>query len=158
MIELHLLRHAKTERSSTSGKDFDRKLADKGKRQLLHLNAHFNEHCLSPDVILVSAAKRTRETLSAIKTHFTVPVHILEDLYLASHQEILSILAKFNKHNSILVIGHNDGISNLATYLTEYDIQLPTCGYVKIALDLSSFEELSRSTGILANQFFPSAE
>lgn len=158
MIELHLLRHAKTERSSTSGKDFDRKLADKGKRQLLHLNAQINELSLSADIILVSAAKRTRETYSAIQSHFTVPVHIIEDLYLASHHEILSILAKFNEHNSILVIGHNDGISDLATYLTEQDVQLPTCGYVKIASDLSSFDQLSRSTGMLVTQFFPLAD
>lgn len=158
MIELHLLRHAKTERSSTSGKDFDRKLADKGKRQLVDFNAHIDELQITPDLILISAAKRTRETYGAIQANFAAPAEYLEDLYLASHREILSILTAFTDKKSILVIGHNDGISDLASHLTEQDVQLPTCGYVKIASDLSSFDQLSRSTGVLMTQFFPLAD
>jgi phosphohistidine phosphatase len=158
MIELHLLRHAKTERNSVSGKDFDRKLAKKGFRQLQNLKEHIENHAIHPDVILVSSAKRTRETYNAMQTYFSTPVHFLEDLYLASHHEILSILADFNEAKSILVIGHNNGISDLATYLTEQDCQLPTCGYVQIAIHLTNFNQLSMSTGIISHQFFPSGD
>ncbi len=46
-MKLHILRHAKTEVNSLSGKDIDRKLAIKGMLQTDRLRVFFSKHTFS---------------------------------------------------------------------------------------------------------------
>ncbi len=159
MLHLHLIRHAKAAVNSKSGSDIDRQLAPKGIRQLLSLQDYLqkSEHQVSE--IYVSSAKRTRETYNGIKDHFKCVVHFKNELYLASLQELHQLVSGINdNHKSILIIGHNGGLSELASYYAGDHIQLPTCAYIHLVFDLDSWDLISPETGRIIESYFPSGD
>ncbi len=122
MKTLILLRHAKSELPSVSQKDFDRRLSDKGRIDIVKVSVAFNLLGIQPDAILCSSSTRTRETLetylkvSGVKTK----ILYLDELYHASASEILNIVNQYeNQYNHIMVVGHNFGISTLADRLSK---------------------------------------
>ncbi len=74
---------------------------------------------LGPDVVLVSAARRTLETLAALEPWDETPlVEPMEALYLASAEQLLAILRGISETvRSVLLIGHNPGMHELAAML-----------------------------------------
>ncbi len=79
------------------------------------------EFGLLPDLILVSTAKRTLETMDALEPWDDTPlVEPLDDLYLASDTRLLAILRGVAETvRTVLLIGHNPGMHNLAILLAD---------------------------------------
>lgn len=154
MLRLHLLRHAKTEQVSASGKDFDRALMSKGKRQIADL-ATFFKGLENIDNVLCSSAKRTRQTLGALlDSGVSNPIYT-DELYLCSSQQMLKVLWHGNFKGDVLIVGHNFGISDLATYLTDELIDLRTGEYIRISFETDDWMETSRGTGTIEQMYRP---
>jgi len=116
MQRLILLRHGKTESISSSGGDHDRVLTDRGHRDAALMGRLLAEAGLSPDLVLVSDAKRTQETWEDMSPAFPqAEVDIDRTLYLAS-AERLSHLVDANRDAAacLMIIGHNPGLHELA--------------------------------------------
>ena len=145
---VHLLRHAKTEVFSNTGKDFDRKLAPKGHQQCLKLKALLSKVMGEETKIFSSSARRTRETARFI---FDDQQEILffDELYLAGKDNLMAFISNREEVKEILIIGHNFGISELASYYTGKQILLKTGGFVSIDFPDFSVNELSASIGII---------
>jgi phosphohistidine phosphatase len=79
------------------------------------------EFGLIPDLVLVSNARRTLETMSALEPWDDTPlVEPIDDLYLASEALLLATLrAVAETVRTVLLIGHNPGIHELAILLTD---------------------------------------
>lgn len=154
MLTLHLLRHAKTNQISPTGKDFDRELLPKGLKQCAEMKSFLLNESIPIDQVLCSKAKRTLQTheLCNLNTEIT---HFSKNLYLCSAMEMIQEITHFGKEKNILVVGHNDGISELASYLCDSYIHLQTCGFVSIHLTIDNWNLLSRGVGILKSQFRP---
>jgi phosphohistidine phosphatase len=153
-VILHFLRHAKTNQLSPSGRDFDRELLPRGYEQLKEFRAFVGRKALSIDHIYCSSAKRTRQTLNEIADLFpnaTISFH--DELYLASASELLTFLTTKNSPQTSLLIGHNEGLSDLATYLTGSDIHLKTCGYLQLSFPFDHSGFISASTGNVVESF-----
>jgi phosphohistidine phosphatase len=122
MRRLLLLRHAKTERDSPSGLDRDRRLDSRGREDAPVIGRYLVDHNLSPDLVLVSTATRTRETwdLLARELDGKPEVDFVGDLYGADAGEVLQVVraasgrADDKELKSILVIGHNPGLHELS--------------------------------------------
>lgn len=154
MLRLHLLRHAKTEQFSPTGKDFDRPLMSKGvsqSKELKHLFGSLN----SIDHVLCSTSARTRQTLRLIEWDGMPKVQFSDDFYLCSHKALLQTLWTSEYTGDVLIVGHNFGISDLANYFTEGDMELRTGGYIRLAFDVDSWEETSRGMGVIEEEFRP---
>ena len=65
MNRLILMRHAKAERDSGSGRDMDRPLSSRGVADAGLVARALADRGVRPDVALVSAAARTRQTWDA---------------------------------------------------------------------------------------------
>ena len=145
---VHLLRHAKTEVFSNTGKDFDRKLAPKGHRQCLELKALLSKVMGEETKIFSSSARRTRETAQFI---FDEQKEILffDELYLSGKNDLMTFISNRKEAKEILMIGHNFGISELASYYTGKQILLKTGGFVSMDFPDFSVNELSASIGII---------
>ncbi len=150
---LHLLRHAKTEKLASSGKDFDRNLAQKGILQSQQLVNYFSQKSLKNTTIYVSAANRTVQTANLIFPNNNL--QICRDLYLASAQQILAFLNTLQSTSDLFVIGHNEGISELASYLLGENIHLQTAGYLAISFSCANSAEISKQTGTILQTFRP---
>lgn len=156
-MKLHLIRHAKTDPSSDSGKDFDRKLLPKGVIQANVLGNYFKEQSVSFSNTYCSSAVRTKETLTIIQEITELGnIHLLDELYLTDKEVYLKIIWELKHQKDILFIGHNDGISEFASYLVEKEIHMKTCTYLCIEFKADSWVEVSKGTGELLTNFRPS--
>lgn len=156
-MKLHLLRHAKTNQESATGKDFDRRLLPKGIKQADQMS-HFLSNLENLEIHCSSSA-RTRQTYELISPNLPmVNVHFSDDLYLASHLQYLAYINKILGNKDLLIIGHNNGLSDLATYLSDEFIDLKTCEYVSLEIPLDNWKELSKGTGTILERFRPEVD
>jgi phosphohistidine phosphatase len=118
---LLLLRHAKSAWSDPRLDDHDRPLSVRGERAAQAMADHIARAAPRPDLILCSTAMRTRQTLAPLLKRLgspTPPVSLENGLYLASEDVLLAhIRAVADGAPTVLLIGHNDGIGQLAANL-----------------------------------------
>lgn len=151
---IHLLRHAKTNQNSPTGRDFDRELLPRGYEQLTEFASKLAQRPITVTRVFCSSAKRTRQTWAEIATNFpNAEVSFHDELYLASHQTLLGFLTEQQSPEELLVIGHNEGLSNLASYLSDSDIHLKTCGYVQLSFPFDHSGFISANTGGVVDTF-----
>lgn len=74
---------------------------------------------LAPDVVLVSSALRTQQTLEALEPWEDRPnIETIANLYMASYAQIRDLLRALPETvRSVMVVGHNPGIHELAQLL-----------------------------------------
>jgi phosphohistidine phosphatase len=151
---LHLLRHAKTNQSSPTGLDYDRELLPRGYEQIAELKQFLAQHPIQPKHILCSSAMRTRQTLAELQDFWPkAQIQFLNELYLASKQEILGQICALQTPDDILVVGHNEGLSELAMHLARPAHMLKTCGFMSIAFPFETSAYISADTGNITAMF-----
>jgi phosphohistidine phosphatase len=119
MDRLILLRHGKAEPESASGEDFDRRLAPRGQAESAEMAARLADLGFLPDLALVSAAARTRETWAAAEPHFPkAKVRVEDELYHADSGAVRHAAARAGASvGTVMVVGHNPGLQELAVRL-----------------------------------------
>lgn len=123
MRQLILLRHAKSSWDDPGLPDHARPLNARGRRAAAVMAAVMRDLGLAPDLVLVSSARRTLQTLEALAPLPDSPiVEPMDDLYLATWQRMLDTLRGLPETvRSVLVIGHNPGLHDLALALAGPD-------------------------------------
>ena len=117
---LFLLRHAKSDLNPDFD-DKDRILSPKGVKESELVGQYLNKLDSQPEYIICSSAKRTLQTCQIIeKLLKKMPEnYITDDLYNASLEEIIKIITDIpDNFQNVMLIGHNPGIHNIATYLS----------------------------------------
>jgi phosphohistidine phosphatase SixA/membrane associated rhomboid family serine protease len=156
MMKIHILRHAKTDQNAHSGKDFDRKLLPRGLAQSEMMNVYLsNKNFLHTD-IYCSTAQRTRETFDIVTQRLNFnSYHFSDELYLSPLNQLLNFINKIGHKNDIFIIGHNDGISDLASYLSGDLHHLQTSGYICFDVPIKNWNELTKACGIQTDFYRP---
>lgn len=117
MRQLTLLRHAKAATNSETGEDFDRPLAPRGRDDAPVVAKALAEAGADPQIVLVSAARRTRETWELVASSFKpASVHFVDRLYLAE-ADILMRAAEEAGAERVMLVAHNPGMHELASRL-----------------------------------------
>jgi phosphohistidine phosphatase len=146
MRSLTLLRHAKTERDSPTGRDFDRPLTERGHRDAERLGAEIHTLGLGYDLVLASPARRSVETVECVAG--LSPTYD-ERIYNASTEDLLGIVraAPADVHR-LMLVGHNPGFEQLAALLAPGSIaDMPTCTLAEIELPIDDWQELGPGHG-----------
>ena len=124
MRRLMLLRHAKTENDAPSGRDQDRRLDDRGRRDAAEIGGWIGRHPPFPDCVLVSTAVRAHQTWEiaweAMKDLVPQPqVELLPEIYGADPAQLLQAIrmASAADPQRLMVVGHNPGMHELALAL-----------------------------------------
>jgi phosphohistidine phosphatase len=115
---LILLRHAKSDWPDVP--DRDRPLAKRGRRDAPRIGRWLDEHGYQPDVVVVSDAARTRQTWDLVAPELggSPAVHFEPRAYAASALTLLYLAQELPaRYRTALLIGHNPGLSELATSL-----------------------------------------
>jgi phosphohistidine phosphatase len=123
MHRLHLLRHAKSTWVENV-EDRERKLNGRGRDEAERVSASLPGAIGPLDLVLCSAARRTRETAALVLADFAPAprVEFEEGLYLAGAAALLDRLSRLAEADgSVLVIGHNPGLHELALDLAAPD-------------------------------------
>ncbi len=156
MKRLHLLRHAKAKAFSNTGTDFDRELHDKAESQLKMVNQYLQIQNPTLSKIFCSSAKRTRQSLKALTSiNTSSEINYSDDLFLASSNQLLRFLCENGQGDEIMLVGHNEGLSELAAYLTNKHIHLETANYCVVELNVENWNEVSENTGKIEVLFSP---
>ncbi len=118
MRRLALLRHAKSSWEDLRQTDHARPLNSRGQRDAVALAETIQSLGLKFDRVLCSTATRTRETwdglMGALPKGSPTPRY-LEELYLAEPEKLLSAVRREGEAvETLLVIGHNDGLHEFA--------------------------------------------
>ena len=119
MHQLLLLRHAKSSWDDPKLSDHARPLNARGRKAAAAIRVAMRELGLTPDIVLVSPARRTMQTLEILEPWDETPlIEPMDALYLATAPQMLKLLqAVAETARSVLVIGHNPGMHELAMML-----------------------------------------
>jgi len=161
MRRLLLLRHAKAERSEPGAEDQSRTLVDRGRKDAAKIGAYMAGHALVPDRVIISPAARTQETWKYAASAFRPAPAAMsaERLYDATPHVVLTVIkdAPASAH-TLLVIGHNPGLHELALMLiASGDVdarerlreKLPTAGLVIVDFAFDDWDRLHPRCGRL---------
>jgi phosphohistidine phosphatase len=146
---LILFRHAKSSWDDASLPDEERPLAPRGRRALALVDQHLRTNDPNIDLVLCSPARRTRETWDGIRDAVrpAPEVRFVPRVYEASADDLLDLLRHIDRtHSSVLLIGHNPGMEELAgglvsggkrKALTRLDQGFPTAAVATLSLDVA---------------------
>jgi phosphohistidine phosphatase len=167
MRRLLLLRHAKTERDSSTGRDHDRVLDETGRIDAPAIGAALAKAGLVPDLALVSTAKRAVETWDLVSPHLSPrPAMRMEgDLYGAAPNALLgTVRATSPDIKQLMIVAHNPGLHELALGLVAKgqpdDLQilqnnLPTGAVVVIDFTTDDWKNIAFRSGHLKKIITP---
>jgi phosphohistidine phosphatase len=166
MRRLLLLRHAKAIPFTGRG-DYERALIERGRRDAAAIGAFVAEAGLIPDLVIYSGALRARETAAIVLKAWPRPVEARAELslYNAPRAGVHAIVRALpDTAPSVLLIGHNPGLADLANTLVgggaESDIarmagKFPTAGLAALEFDVDRWRDVARGSARLARFVTP---
>ena len=165
MRRLMLLRHAKTEIDAPSGRDQDRRLDDRGRKDAAEIGGWIGRHPPFPDLVLVSHAIRAHQTWEiawqAMKELVGEPqVELMPELYGADVSQLLETIrnASVADPKWLMLVGHNPGMHELAIALAGHGDpaargaladNLPTAGLAIFDFDIDDWTDVGLRRGRL---------
>lgn len=165
MKRLFLLRHGKAEPQVDGGDDHARRLTARGIRDSEAMGAWLTAQGYKPAMLLCSSSARTRETLSEMLKGLggNPPVTFMDGMYLASAGKLLGFIQDApNGADSVLLVGHNPGMEELATRLTTEKLsgkarswldaleeKFPTAALAILEFDVAHWSDVKPGEGAL---------
>lgn len=160
MKMLYAIRHAKSSWDDLSLDDLDRPLNERGERDAPRMGKRLKERHVVPDLMITSPAKRALSTCKKIAKILDYPkeaIKVEPKLYHASEDQFLQIVHSINnKQDTVLLFGHNPGLTDFVNKLTEGSIQnIPTCGVAACSFKTESWNEVGWKKATLEFFDFP---
>lgn len=169
MLNLMLLRHAKSSWSDAGQADSDRPLNDRGRRAARMVGSYMASNDLVPQLVLCSPAKRAKETWEFVSGELTTfpAILIVPEIYdFGDGKALMECLRhKAGAVQSVLLVGHNPSIEGLAQSLVGkgsdrlrecLEKKFPTATLAVISFDIDSWGLLAAGSGTLLRFVRPS--
>ena len=139
---LIIMRHAKSDWANAGLSDHDRPLNDRGRRAASMMGRHFMQQSVHPCAIIASTAIRVRETLALLQAEWpNEPQTFFEQaIYLASPGTLEShVRGLHNSWSSVLLVGHNPGLSEYVSSCAKQAIELATAVVAVLEVEAASW-------------------
>jgi phosphohistidine phosphatase len=150
---LALLRHAKASSHDFHIDDHDRPLTGRGRRAAEQIGAYLRQRGLRPAVVLCSSAVRTLQTLELLELETDPQVVVADDLYGATAGELLDRIRHVDDvFSSVLIIGHNPGLQDLAVALVADNpgiVSFPTGALAELSAPIAGWQDLQPGVATL---------
>jgi phosphohistidine phosphatase len=162
MKTLYVLRHAKAERESDTGQDFDRPLAVRGWSDAERVGREAGKRGVQPDAVRSSPARRAAETVEAFARGFgEIEPEFEPGIYEAPVARLMDIIASTDDSvGRLLIVGHNPGFGGLVGALAErlpdaLGGGFPTAALAVIDLPIEHWPELRERSGEITALILP---
>ena len=121
MHRLFLLRHAKAAWAQPGMGDFDRPLDPAGKKSLPGLAAALIANHHLPDLVIISAARRTQETAFGLLNLLPnrIASEVDEEIYSGGAADYLKSIQRHGHVKNLMLVGHNPSIEDLTLALCQ---------------------------------------
>ena len=149
---LYLIRHGKAEEHSFLKRDYERDLVSKGiERGKIVANKIKAQLQASNLLVISSSANRALQTAEVFCEQLGFPQNDIQQtkkIYEAHYLDILEVINQVgNEIDTLLVFGHNPGLSYLTDYLCNVNTDLKTAHCAKIILpERFHFSDVSGGT------------
>lgn len=128
MIQLILVRHAKSDWGNPGLADHDRPLNERGQTNAPMMAERLVGTGVAVDQVHSSTAVRARTTAEVFGAALGVAVQLDPRMYLASGSALLRKAVEAGAR-SLMLVAHDPGITDLAARLSDGGVeQMPTCG------------------------------
>lgn len=155
MKTLLILRHAKSSWDDPGLADIDRPLNKRGKRDAPRVGFLLREEDIVPDLILSSPALRARKTAEAVAENcgYEGEVEIEDRFYPGDPSDYMEVISHLpDQYQGVMVVGHNPGLEELLSALTDESVSLPTAALAQVSLPIQSWRDFTdEATGKLVN-------
>jgi phosphohistidine phosphatase len=163
MKTLTILRHLKSSWKDKDLPDIERPLNRRGKEDAPVMATRIREAGIRPSLILSSPAHRAWTTARIIAKEISYPMEFLQreaELYLADVDTLLEVLERQdNKFNSIMIVGHNPGLTEFANYLLpNLTGNIPTGGVVSLSIETDDWNLRDRAPAELLVFDYPKSK
>ena len=145
MKTILLLRHGKSSWKDSNLADHDRPLKNRGKMAAKQIGKLISEQDIIPDQICCSTAKRARDTVKFLleTLHFDGEITFSRDLYHGYTNDYIDVLNNLHSEvNCVMVVGHNPGIEEFLSSLTDIDEYLPTAALAQVEIEIFGWNNL----------------
>ena len=150
MKKIILIRHAKSDWNNYLLPDYDRPLAERGLRDATQMAASLKKRGIQIDLICSSTAQRAKQTtlLSAgVLGYSESKIHWEKSLYHASASHLLHFIqSQSDQVQTLVLIGHNPGLTELIVRLGVNLDNLPTAGQFAFSVLSKEWKDLSAAT------------
>lgn len=158
MLNLYLLRHAKSSWKDGGLDDIDRPLNKRGKAACKIMAPIVTEHHY--DKIFCSPAVRARETIRRIAKHSQtkdIKWEVAPALYTFNSEDLFAWCRQLNAQlKSVLIVGHNPAITDFCNQLTNTEIDnVPTGGFVSLLMAVEHWSAIDKNTAELSQFYKP---
>lgn len=157
MKRLYLVRHAKSSWKHNLN-DLDRPLKARGVSDAKLIAIHTRQLFKNPDIILCSPSKRTLQTAKIVQEHWGImstQIIIKNELYDFSGANLIKTIRQCDDSiNNVMIFAHNFAVTDFVNTFGTIDINsVPTCGFVVIDFEISSWKYLKK--GQTVYKLFP---
>jgi phosphohistidine phosphatase len=151
---LCLIRHAEALEGAA---DINRGLTERGNQSLPILQLWLSQRMQPADYVLCSVAVRTRHTYRGVSAALaSAAVDYREDLYLAEVETLARILQGLPVHiRHVVLIGHNPGLSHLASWLSGQPVSSLTTSGAVIFQFQGAWTDLYKGAAYLVEHYTP---
>ena len=161
MKTIYLVRHAKSDWDDPSIRDFDRPLNKRGKNNAPAMGKLLKQQGIIPELVITSTAMRAKTTAELITAEIGIKPDKMvyeKELYLASAQEIFLLIKETPpEYNSVMIVAHNPGITELLNRLTggnNFVTNIPTCGVAELQFE-GEWNKLASGKSLLEKFLVP---
>jgi len=157
--KLILIRHAKSSWTQAGMSDFNRPLNQRGINDAPQMAGRIRSSKLTIDQIVSSPALRAITTAETFSEVLDIPFeNILQNkaIYEADPETLMRIVSKFESSwNTVIMFGHNPGLSYLVGLLTGELYDKVTCSISEIDLHIEDWAHCTAGIGSLTSYDFP---
>lgn len=160
MKRLLLVRHAKSDWSDGSLRDFDRPLNRRGEHDAPRMAAYVAGQDLRPTFLLASPAARTYATARLFAAEFGIAendIALRQDLYECHTAELLTAITELpDLHHTAALFAHNPATTSaVSKFADEYVANVATCGVALITADTDTWKDMTPKRADLRHLWQP---
>ncbi|KAK4759297.1 hypothetical protein SAY87_022428 [Trapa incisa] len=157
---LILLRHAKSSWADRSLRDHDRPLSKSGRADAIKISHKFKELGWIPELILLSDAVRTRETLQImqeqVKSFLEAEIYLISSFYSIAAMDgqtaehLQKAICKYSRDEigTVMCMGHNKGWEEAASMFSGASVELKTSNAALLEARGRTWEEAFAFAGL----------
>lgn len=162
LIELLLLRHAKSSRDDEGLADHARPLSKLGKGAARDMGRYMAKAGLTPDTVLCSTARRARETWDLVASELPggIRTEVLDALYdFGDGTRLIDVIRmRGDTSRRLMLVGHNPSLEQLARRLTgsgepqlraRLSAKYPTAALALLRFDAMDWADIAEASGHL---------
>jgi phosphohistidine phosphatase len=151
--QLILFRHGKSDWEASFNRDYDRPVAERGRRAAKTMGRWLAAVDRVPDLAITSSAVRAKTTLelAAAAGQWACPTQETEELYEATVEAVLAVIHQQpDNYQSLMLVGHEPTWSNILTHLMGGGlVRMPTAAMACLGFEVDHWAKVGQGRGTL---------